>query len=91
MPSDVPARPTAPYGRVFTVHSPHGDWEVIVSIYAHDKMSARDFTGHAVHVLAPEDQRRFVWYLTEAGRRIPPDEMLGCDRAREFNLVMEMP
>ncbi len=82
----------AAYGRdhTFTVHSPHGDWSVVVSMYAHDAMSAGDFTGHAVRQLVPESQRRYVWYLTENGHRIPPTEMLACDRPRIFNLVMEM-
>lgn len=81
------------YGRnhTFTVHSPHGDWSVIVSMYAHDTMSAGDFAGHAKLQLIPVSQRRFVWYLTEDGRRIEPAEMLACDRPRTFNLCMEMP
>lgn len=83
---------SAGYGsdHAFTVHSPHGDWEVIVSMYAHDAMSAGDFTGHAVNQLVPQSQRGFVWYLTEDGRRLDSDEMLACDRPRTFNLMMEL-
>jgi hypothetical protein len=59
-------------------------------MYAHDKMSAGDFTKHAVHQLVPDDQRRFRWYLLEDGRRLPADEMLACDRPRTFSLAMEL-
>ena len=75
-----------------TVHSPHGDWEVGISLYRGDRLPARELVAHALRQIpVPLSQHEFVWYLTEKGRRLPDDENVYADRDRTFNLVMEMP
>jgi hypothetical protein len=76
---------------VVTVHSPHGDWEVGISLYPGDYLPAKTMVGHALRQIpVPLSQHEFVWYLTEEGRRLPEDENIYADRDRSFNLVMEL-
>jgi hypothetical protein len=84
-------RPGNPNVPVISIHSPHGNWDIAISLYPGDFLPASDMAGHAMRQLVPLGQQEFTWYLTENGRRLSDDENVYANRDRTFNLVMEMP